>query len=147
MPKEPKKEPVSAIGLSGAGVGAASSPGVPAKRGRGRQKGMPRPPGAGRKKGTPNKFPQLTRADSTKVGAPIRVLCQIASGKKMKAAAEPGSPKQAKIFPTLAERLRAAETLARKIVPDVKAVEVTGAAGGDLVIKIVRFGDADHASA
>jgi hypothetical protein len=65
----------------------------------------------------------------------------------MKAAAEPGSSKSTQIFPTLAERLRAAETLARKIVPDVRAVEVTGAAGGDLVIKIVRFGDADHAPA
>ncbi len=147
MPKESKKGPVSATGLSGAGVGAASDPGIPAKRGRGRQKGMPRPPGAGRKKGTPNRVTQITRAYITKEGAPIRVLCQIASGKKMKAAAESGSPKQAKIFPTLAERLRAAETLARKIVPDVKAVEVTGAAGGDLVIKIVRFGDADHAPA
>jgi len=108
---------------------------------------MPRPPGAGRKKGTPNKVNQITRDYITKEGAPIRVLCQIASGKKIKAAAEPGSSKAAQIVPTLAERLRAAETLARKIVPDVKAVEVTGAAGGDLVIKIVRFGDADHAPA
>ncbi len=146
MPKEPKKGPVTAKDLSCAGADSVG-PGDPPKRGRGRAKGMPRPPGAGRKKGTPNKVNQVTRSYITKEGAPIRVLCQIASGKKMKAAAEPGSPKQAKIFPTLAERLRAAETLARKIVPDVKAVEVTGAAGGDLVIKIVRFGDADHAPA
>ncbi len=107
---------------------------------------MPRPPGAGRKKGTPNKITQLTRSYITKEGCPIRLLCQIASGKKIKAAAEPGSAKASKIYPTLIERLRAAETLARKIVPDMKAVEYSGPEGENLVIKIVRFGDGDHAS-
>ncbi len=76
----------------------------------------------------------------------LPLLCQIASGKEIKAAAEPGSTKREKIFPTLMERLRAAETLARKIVPDMKAVEYSGPEGENLVIKIVRFGDGDHAS-
>ncbi len=107
---------------------------------------MPRPPGAGRKKGTPNKLTQLTRSYIAKEGCPIRLLCQIASGKPIKAAAEPGSTKRVKIIPTLMERLRAAETLARKIVPDMKAVEYSGPEGETLVIKIVRFGDGDHAS-
>ncbi len=39
----------------------------------------------------------------------LPLLCQIASGKEIKAAAEPGSTKREKIFPTLMERLRAAE--------------------------------------
>ncbi len=146
MPKEPKKGPVTATDLSCAGAGAASSPGVPAKRPPGRQKGEPRPPGAGRKKGTPNKLTQLTRAYIAKEGCPIRLLCAIASGKPIKAAAEPGSTKRVKIIPTLMERLRAAETLARKIVPDMKAVEYSGPEGENLVIKIVRFGDGDNAS-
>ena len=107
---------------------------------------MPRPPGAGRKKGTPNKLTQLTRAYITKEGCPIRLLCAIASGKPIKAAAEPGSTKWIKIIPTLMERLRAAETLARKIVPDMKAVEYSGPEGENLVIKIVRFGDGDYAA-
>ena len=145
MPKEP--ETVSTAGLSCSSARAGSAgPGVPPKRGRGRAKGTPRPPGAGRKKGTPNKITQLTRAYITKEGCPIRLLCQIASGKEIKAAAEPGSTKREKIFPTLMERLRAAETLARKIVPDMKAVEYSGPEGESLVIKIVRFGDGDHAA-
>ncbi len=140
------EKPKVDLSCDGAGAGAASGPGDPPQRGRGRAKGSPRPPGAGRKKGTPNRVTQLTRAYITKEGCPIRLLCQIASGKKIKAAGEPGALKRVGVYPTLIERLRAAETLARKIVPDMKAVEYSGAEGGNLIIKIVRFGDGDHAS-
>ena len=141
-----KKAKNAVSDLSGAGGGKAT-PGVPAKRGRGRLKGSPRVPGAGRKRGTPNKLTQITRSYITKEGCPIRLLCQIASGKRIKAAGEPGALKRVGVYPTLAERLRAAETLARKIVPDMKAVEYSGPEGESLVIKIVRFGDVDHAPA
>ena len=49
--------------------------------------------------------------------------------------------KRAAVYPTVDQRLAAARILAAKIVPDLKAVEHVGEDGGNLVIRIVRFGD------
>ena len=109
------------------------------KRRVGRPKGTPRT--GGRKPGTPNRTSMVTRNFIVKNGAPVRVLCQIAAGRKMTAAASPGSEKRESAYPTLDQRLRAAEILARKIVPDMKSVEASGPDGGDLIIRVVRFGN------
>ena len=63
----------------------------------------------------------------------------------MEAAPEPGAQKRTHWFPTADQRITAAQTLARKVRPDLKAVEGTGADGGDLIIRILKFGD--HAPA
>ena len=105
----------------------------------GRPPGQPRT--GGRQRGTPNRTSMVTRNFIVKNGAPVRVLCQIAAGRKMTAAASPGSEKRESAYPTLDQRLRAAEILARKIVPDMKSVEASGPDGGDLIIRVVRFGN------
>ena len=139
MPKEPKKESVSAIGLSGAGVGAASSPGVPAKRGRGRQKGMPRPPGAGRKKGTPNRVTTIGRNFIIKKSMALPFLCDVSAGRKIKVP-DPNNPRRMiKVYPTRGERLKAASIIAPMIVPTLKAVELSGPDGGAVALTLIDF--------
>ncbi len=99
----------------------------------GRPKGYPRT--GGRQKGTPNKATALGRDFIVKNGTPIQVLCKIAKGEKLMAAAEE-TTKRIGIFPTLDQRLAAARILAAKIVPDMKAIEHTGAEGEPISVRI-----------
>jgi hypothetical protein len=46
----------------------------------------------------------------------------------------------------LNKRIDIAQFLANKFMPSQKAVEVTGEDGGDLVIKMVNFGDKNNGS-
>ena len=139
MPKEPKKEPVSATGLSGAGVGAASDPGVSAKRPRGRQKGMPRPPGAGRKKGTPNRITQIGRAFIIKKSMALPFLCDVSAGRRVKIA-DPSNPgRKVTVYPTFEQRLKAAGFIAPMIVPTLKAVELSGPDGAPVALTLLDF--------
>ena len=106
-----------------------------------------RPPGhpktGGRVKGTPNRVNAISRDFIISHGAPVEILCKIAKGEKIQAAADTASSsKRQGIYPTLDQRLAAARILASKIVPDLKSVEHAGEDGGNLVIRIVRFGDA-----
>ena len=109
------------------------------KRRPGRPKGLPRT--GGREPGTPNKKNQVTRDYIIKEGAPIAFLCSVAKGKRIQAALEPGDERGTWVAPTLDQRIHAASILAKKIVPDVKAIEHTGEDGGNLLIRIVQFGD------
>ncbi len=103
------------------------------KRKGGRPKGYPK--SGGRKPGTANRSSQLGRDFIIKRGAPIETLCKIAKGEKIQAADSDVS-KRSGIYPTIDQRLTAARILAAKVVPDQKAVEVSGPLGEPLSVRI-----------
>ena len=115
------------------------------KRGPGRPKGLGKVPGSGRKPGTPNKDRAATIEKIMRLADPLDFLCRVARGDRMSAAGEAGTKKKSWWVPTGDQQISAAQTLARKVLPDVKAVEYSGAEGENLIIRIVRFGDVDHA--
>ena len=96
------------------------------KRGPGRPKGLGKVPGSGRKSGTPNKDRAATIKRIMKESDPIGFLCQVARGVRMAAAEEAGNKKRGWIFPSLDQRIQAAQTLCRKVLPDMKAIEHSG---------------------
>ena len=51
----------------------------------------------------------------------------------MVAAGEPGDMKKTWCYPTLTQRVQASETLLRKLLPDLKATELTGKDGAPLI--------------
>ncbi len=106
------------------------------KRGPGRPKGLGRVPGSGRKRGTPNRDRSATIERIQKEADPILFLCKVCRGDRMSAAAEPGAKRKTWWFPTGDQQISAAQTLARKVLPDQKAVEHTGES--PVFTKIVR---------
>ncbi len=72
-------------------------------------------------------------------GAPLAFLCSVVRGKRFTAAAEPGDGKRVHVFPSLDQRLRAAEILSRKVLPDLKATELTGKDGGPIGLTLLDF--------
>ncbi len=107
---------------------------TPKKRGGGKPKGLPKT--GGRKKGSPNRTHIMTAEQITKLADPLGLLCQIARGVRLAAALSPGSNKNTFMFPTLDQRITAAQTLARKVLPDQKAVEHSGPRGEPLSVRI-----------
>ena len=97
---------------------------LPPKRGPGRPPGHPKT--GGRKKGVPNRTTLETREYIQKRADPVEFLCRVALGLQVEAAPEPGAREKALVRPTIEQRLDAAKILARKILPDMKAVEHTG---------------------
>lgn len=85
------------------------------KAGPGRPKGLPKT--GGRKAGTPNLMTPEYREHIAKRGKPIELLCDISAGRDI----DDGGKKRK---PTLAERTRAAETLSRKLLPDLSAAQI-----------------------
>ena len=106
------------------------------KRGPGRPKGGGKVAGSGRKPGTPNRTNAVTREFIIKEGAPLQFLCNVVKGRRFSTAKEPGDAKRVHVFPTMDQRLNAARILAGKVMPDMKAVEHTGAAGEPLSVRI-----------
>ena len=94
------------------------------KRKPGRPKGYPR--SGGRLPGTPNKDRAATVERIQREADPLGFLCKVVRGVRMEAAAEPGATKRVWWFPTADQRITAAQTLARKVMPDQKAVEHVG---------------------
>ncbi len=74
----------------------------------------------GRKTGTPNRVNAATRDRIEKDADPIGFLCRVVNGEKLKAAPAKEGTAEVDIYPTLDQRLSAAQTLARKVQPDVK---------------------------
>ena len=111
------------------------------KRRPGRPKGLGKVAGSGRKPGTPNRDRAITRDFIIKEGAPVQFLCNVIKGRRFSRALEPGDKARVHVYPTLDQGLTAARILVSKIVPDLKSVEHVGEDGGNLVIRIVRFGD------
>ena len=99
----------------------------------GRRKGSPKVPGSGRKAGTPNRSTMTTRERIQELADPIAFLADVMAGKRMTAAGEPGDMKRTWCYPTLAQRVQASETLLRKLLPDLKATELSGPDGAPLV--------------
>ena len=109
------------------------------KRGPGRPKGLGKVAGSGRAPGTPNKDRTATIERIQKEADPILFLCKVCRGDRMEAALEPGAKKRAHWFPTADQRITAAQTLARKIMPDQKAIESTGKDGAPLGLTLLDF--------
>jgi hypothetical protein len=108
----------------------------PEKKKPGRPKGLGRVPGSGRKKGTPNKSVAATRERIQAESDPIGFLMRVARG--LKFVPPPPAAKQDKTaaYPTSEQRVHAATVLARKIQPDMKALEVAGDASAPLTVRI-----------
>ena len=106
------------------------------KRPCGRPKGLGKVPGSGRKPGTPNKDRAATIERIMKEADPILFLCKIYRGDRISAAAEVGDKKRTWVVPTIDQRTTAAQTLARKIMPDMKAIEHAGPLGEPLSVRI-----------
>lgn len=132
-------EPVAAPERSGGVPGASQNGGnsapvpaaPPAKRGPGRPRGYPK--SGGRAKGTPNRSTVQTRERIQELADPIAFLSDVMAGKRMVAAGEAGDMKKTWCYPTLAQRVQASETLLRKLLPDLKATELTGKDGKPLI--------------
>ena len=107
------------------------------KRPPGRPKGYPK--SGGRARGTPNRDRTATIEKIQKEADPILFLCKVCRGDRMEAAAEPGAKKRSWWYPSADQRITAAQTLARKIMPDQKAVESTGADGGPITVTLLDF--------
>ncbi len=110
----------------------ATVPGGKPGKPRGRPKGHPKT--GGRAKGTPNKSTVATRDRIMELGDPIEFLSDVMAGKRMTAAqTDDKRGRKTWVYPTLPQRQAAAETLLRKILPDLKATELTGADGEALI--------------
>ena len=109
------------------------------KRGPGRPKGLGKVPGSGRARGTPNRSTVQTRDRIQKLADPIAFLADVMAGKRMVAAGEPGDMKKTWCYPTLAQRVQAGETLLRKLLPDLKATELTGKDGAPVGLTLLNF--------
>ena len=94
------------------------------KRPRGRPPGYPK--SGGRQRGTPNRDRAATIEKIMREADPLLFLCKVARGDRMEAGGEPGASKKSWWIPTGDQRISAAQTLARKVLPDMKAVEITG---------------------
>ena len=106
------------------------------KRGPGRPKGLGRVPGSGRRKGTCNKDRSATIERIQKMADPLAFLCKVCRGDRMAAALEPGAKKKSWWLPTGDQRITAAQTLARKVMPDMKSIEHAGPLGESISVRI-----------
>lgn len=97
------------------------------KAGPGRPKGGGKVPGSGKKAGSPNLMTPDFREWLNERARPFEVLAAICMGEEI----ADGNTKRK---PTVAERMRAAETLSRKLLPDLAASTLTGPNGAPLVL-------------
>ena len=104
------------------------------KRKPGRPRGYPK--SGGRQKGTCNKDRAQTVERIATLADPIGFLCSVCKGDRMEAALEPGAKKRTWWYPTGDQRIQAGMALARKVMPDQKAVELAGPLGEKLSVRI-----------
>lgn len=97
------------------------------KAGPGRPKGSTKPVGSGKKAGTPSLMTPEFRQWLADRARPFELLADICTG----ASIQDGDTMRK---PTVAERMRAAETLTRKLLPDLAATAITGASGGPVLM-------------
>jgi hypothetical protein len=90
----------------------------------------------GRPKGATNKNRVATIERIMRESDPIGFLMKIQRGGKIKAAPESGAQTREWIYPTIDQRQDAAQTLARKILPDLRATEHSGPLGAPLQVHI-----------
>lgn len=86
------------------------------KPGPGKPRGHPKPPGSGKKPGYPNLMSLEFREWLAEKAKPFVLLADVCAGNEID---DGGTMRR----PTLAERMRAAEMLARKLLPDLRATK------------------------
>ena len=112
------------------GNGAAGEVGPKRRRG-GRAKGSPKVPGSGRRKGAPNALGKDARQWLAANSNYLEVIARTCAGKAIRMAGPTG--KQVWRYPDWADRRWAIELVARKLIPDVTASEISGPDGAPLV--------------
>ncbi len=80
----------------------------------------------GRVRGAPNKITATTRERIEKEADPIGFLVNIVNGEPIEVANPADSSSTVTVYPSYEQRQDAAKTLARKVLPDMKAVEHSG---------------------
>ncbi len=105
------------------------------KRGPGRPKGLPKT--GGRRKGVANRTRVQTLERINQEADPIGFLIRVARGLQFEAATEAGAAEKVKMYPTHDQRLDAAKVLARKVLPDTKAVEMSGEGGEAFIFQFI----------
>ncbi|MEJ6845200.1 hypothetical protein V3589_03115 [Sinorhizobium fredii] len=100
------------------------------RRKRGRPKGLPKT--GGRAKGGKNWSNEEIRSALLGKSEAIETLADICAGRLIRVSGPTG--KQMDVYPSMQERLKAAELVLKKVVPDLQSqsVELTGANGKDL---------------
>lgn len=102
------------------------------KRPVGRPRGLPKT--GGRPKGAKNRLPEEFRRFIDQRGRPLELLAAIARGNKV-TAADPSDPTtKTRIYPSLAERTVAARALLDRLLPALKATELSGPGGGPVQV-------------
>lgn len=101
------------------------------KAGPGRPKGYPKT--GGKKAGTPNLMSPEFRVWLLERAKPFELLASVCAGEEIE-------DKDGRRKPTMQERMRAAETISRKLLPDLRATELTGAEGGPVAVQGVVNG-------
>lgn len=100
--------------------------------------GTPRPAGAGRKPGTPNRATREARELAEQLGIdPFEVLLRFAAGDTDALGLKPyvdGKGRQREPMVPLDLRMQAAAAASRFLLPQLKAVEMTGANGNPLQV-------------
>ena len=103
------------------------------------KKGQPK--SSGRKKGTANKTTLDVRGRIEKLADPVGFWIQVARGEMFKRGAPNNPLVQTDWYPTLEQSMVAHGKLFDRVAPVMKAFEVSGPEGGDIIVKVVRFGD------
>ncbi len=80
----------------------------------------------GRVRGAPNKFSAATRERIEKEADPIGFLVNVVNGEPIEVADPTDLSATSTVYPSYEQRQDAAKTLARKVLPDMKAVEHSG---------------------
>ena len=109
-------------------------------RKRGRPRGSPKVVGSGRKRGTPNKKTVATREQILEMCDPLKLLANIALGKEWLVADGKDHGRRVKAFPTGDQRYNACQTLAHKLLPNLRAQELSGPAGGPIETRAADSG-------
>jgi hypothetical protein len=119
-------------GTQGASAIATSEP----RARRGRPRGLPKT--GGRRKGQPNFITKdMKEAIIASRGNPVAFLLRIIEGQRIRVGPLAGPAKPQFEYPTLADRIRAAMALAQKILPDMKATELSGPGGAPVEVMAI----------
>ena len=113
--------------MAQAGTAVAAKDSAYEKGRRGRKPGHGKVPGSGLKKGQKVITADLKQEILVK-GKPLDLLCNVSRGLKIRVGPQAG-PGARFVYPTLRERLDAARTLLAKVLPDMKATELSGPDG------------------
>ncbi len=93
----------------------------------------PAKPRRGRPRGVPNKVNRIAK-EAIVQAEPHSFLIRVMEGRKFKRAGTEGAQRTTACYPTLTESISAAETLLKKIAPDLKSQELSGPDGAPLVV-------------